>query len=353
MKKIIISLSIMAMVAGVVIGATSAYFSDTETSTGNTFTAGTIDIKVDDTNPWTGTYSIPDIKPGETDYVNFGIENVGQNPAEIYKSIYGMVGTTGDTSFTCGSRQVSSQPECLAEGVTTSQDDIQTQIYYDLSVKIYESKGTYDADADPVWWQTIETGDETLVEVYGSNTGGAEINLGTLPVDGYMFVEQSYHFNKDAGNIYQGDVLTFDMKIEARQLAQGVDGNATVILENKTAAPEYAVIADTYQGTLTYKTKNPTFDFSFTGTAPKNVNYTLVIGTNPWESPSTACVLGAENFSNSVSTTFSGTATCSSMSSAKAWLVPTTDWNTWSGSTKSWNQSNYLLEVGLVNYTQN
>ncbi|TSC95708.1 MAG: von Willebrand factor type A [Parcubacteria group bacterium Athens0714_26] len=47
MKKILISLSIIGAVAAVAIGATTAFFSDTETSTGNTFTAGSIDLKVD------------------------------------------------------------------------------------------------------------------------------------------------------------------------------------------------------------------------------------------------------------------------------------------------------------------
>lgn len=48
MKKIIFSLSIIAVAAAIVIGGTYAYFSDTETSTGNTFTAGQIDLKVSD-----------------------------------------------------------------------------------------------------------------------------------------------------------------------------------------------------------------------------------------------------------------------------------------------------------------
>lgn len=47
MKKILISVSVIAVVAAVAIGATTAFFSDTETSTGNTFTAGAIDLKVD------------------------------------------------------------------------------------------------------------------------------------------------------------------------------------------------------------------------------------------------------------------------------------------------------------------
>ena len=47
MKRIIVSLSIIAAVAAIIVGATTAFFSDTETSTGNTFTAGAIDLKVD------------------------------------------------------------------------------------------------------------------------------------------------------------------------------------------------------------------------------------------------------------------------------------------------------------------
>lgn len=41
------SLAIIAAVGAVVVGATGAWFSDTETSTGNTFTAGAIDVKID------------------------------------------------------------------------------------------------------------------------------------------------------------------------------------------------------------------------------------------------------------------------------------------------------------------
>lgn len=48
-KKILISLSTIAAVAVVVVGGTAAFFSDTETSNGNIFTAGSIDLKVDHT----------------------------------------------------------------------------------------------------------------------------------------------------------------------------------------------------------------------------------------------------------------------------------------------------------------
>jgi len=47
MQRILVSLSIIGVVAAIAIGATVAYFNDVETSTGNVFTAGTLDLKVD------------------------------------------------------------------------------------------------------------------------------------------------------------------------------------------------------------------------------------------------------------------------------------------------------------------
>ena len=45
--KILLSGAVLLVAAALVIGATFAFFSDTETSTGNTFVAGAIDLKVD------------------------------------------------------------------------------------------------------------------------------------------------------------------------------------------------------------------------------------------------------------------------------------------------------------------
>jgi predicted ribosomally synthesized peptide with SipW-like signal peptide len=63
MKKIVLSLAVIAVVATVAVTATRAYFSDTATITGNTFTAGTLDLKID-----------RNIDSGVQDFVNgFGI----------------------------------------------------------------------------------------------------------------------------------------------------------------------------------------------------------------------------------------------------------------------------------------
>ncbi|NOY35744.1 MAG: hypothetical protein GXP44_02400 [bacterium] len=54
MKKILLSLGTLAIVGAVVAGATGAFYGDTETSTGNTFTAGAIELKVDSVSHYNG-----------------------------------------------------------------------------------------------------------------------------------------------------------------------------------------------------------------------------------------------------------------------------------------------------------
>ena len=65
MKKILISVSVIAAAAAVVIGATTAYFSDTETSTGNTFTAGTLDLEPKVNEIVNGSFSLTGIYPSQ------------------------------------------------------------------------------------------------------------------------------------------------------------------------------------------------------------------------------------------------------------------------------------------------
>ena len=68
-KKLIVSLSVIGVVAAIAIGGTIAYFSDVETSAGNTITAGTLDLKIRDQDEAykdgvTATWTATDVKPG-------------------------------------------------------------------------------------------------------------------------------------------------------------------------------------------------------------------------------------------------------------------------------------------------
>jgi predicted ribosomally synthesized peptide with SipW-like signal peptide len=66
MKKLLFSFLVLGITSVLAIGATTAYFSDTEISAGNTFTAGTLQLDVQGVNEATETYSFSNIKPGDT-----------------------------------------------------------------------------------------------------------------------------------------------------------------------------------------------------------------------------------------------------------------------------------------------
>jgi len=64
-KRILFSIMTIALVGALIGGGIFAYFSDVETSTANTFTAGTLDLEVDTENPWTSTpITVTCMEPG-------------------------------------------------------------------------------------------------------------------------------------------------------------------------------------------------------------------------------------------------------------------------------------------------
>jgi len=346
----------IAAVAAIAIGATTAYFSDTETSTGNTFSAGTIDIAIDGQNPWTENYQIGDLKPGETGYINFDIRNVGQNPVNVSKNVGSFVESTGTVS----------EPECTEQSGYwtnpnggcnwnwdsqnhTDLNNVQTQIIYDLSVKVYAAGN----ENTPIWWQSIYTDAEgkTLFMVYPYNT--TYVALGMIPVGGHMKVTQSYHFKSTAGNEYQGDKLSFDITIKGEQMPQGDNGITTVALENKTGASNWDIIqGDNIEGTLSYKAQGPKFDYNFTGKVKTTGNYTLLYVGSTNDYPATgSVVLGTNAFTAGTPGFLSGQVVTNSITNGKIWLIPSSSYN--NSVMTSWPEADILFETGLINYVQN
>jgi predicted ribosomally synthesized peptide with SipW-like signal peptide len=76
-KKILLSIIIIGVI-GVLIGTgVFAYFSDTETSTGNTFTAGTLNLKVGSADPTTETITVSDTYGGDGGSYDWLLKNDG------------------------------------------------------------------------------------------------------------------------------------------------------------------------------------------------------------------------------------------------------------------------------------
>lgn len=86
-KSILVSLLMIGIVAIAAGAGTIAYFFDIEQSTGNTFTAGTLNLKYQ-LDPGTGnygnwqdgsqdTFTLSDLKPGDSGYVRYKLQNTG------------------------------------------------------------------------------------------------------------------------------------------------------------------------------------------------------------------------------------------------------------------------------------
>ena len=131
----------VAAVAVVVVGATTAFFSDTETSTGNTFTAGAIDLKIDfdgyfnkraDRVPNAGSwdeqdlvagmkfFNFTDLKPGDFGEGTISL-HVYDNDAWGRMLIEGVV----DSGNTCvdPETEASADADCIGRPVGTPEAD--------------------------------------------------------------------------------------------------------------------------------------------------------------------------------------------------------------------------------------
>ena len=339
LKKILFSLATIAVVAGAGLAVSGAYFNDTEVSNNNSLTTGTIDISVNDLNPWSYTgYALNDMKPGQVDHIDFTVKNVGSNPANIYKLLNNF--QTSDVAW--------SEPKCVARGgtwvestktctaPTGSVADLKMVTYYDLNVEVRDAAGVLQ------WTQTQYTlGDnQTLNDVY---TPG-RVTLGMLPSGWTMKVYQSYHLDEQAGNTYQGEKLTFDITLTAEQL-----GQSALRLENKTGANTDQIVWDTRYATLSYGVKDREFSYTLNVYGMTDGAYTLISFKDPWPG-ATSIALANVTVSGGTGTVTGSVELGQDLINAKTWLVPGTFTPGLVTGALSWNPANTLSETGLMDY---
>ena len=319
MKKILLAIITIALVATAGVYATRALFSDQEVGGGNTFSTGTIDIAVDGSNPWSirEPLELNDMKPSYTGYMNFTINNVGSNPANIWKTLMNIQ----------YSDETKSEPECIAEGGQWNSEsctggvevkNIGSQINYDLRVELYKPDNT----EAPVWWETIyQDSDDVKMDTL---TGEKAMYLGMIPAGWSMKVIQSYHMISTAGNQYQGDQMTYDVELYAEQLTN------TVRLVNKFEADtdvSHHVWNNTYAD-FNYKVMDTKLNWSLATVGVPDGDYSLIVWDDSsnsyawnWSTRADAKVLAW--ISDSGDQTHNGTYDPGvNINNAKVWLVP-------------------------------
>lgn len=237
MKKIIGLGVAVAVVIALVTTGTFALFSDTETSSPNTFTAGIIDLEVDAEDEGGVIFTAQDdplpeifrelytgdIKPGDSGEVTISLHlKADSNDADLWMQILNLTPDGG----------ILSEPECKAEGgtwnnttkecldATSVDDDICAEIEVLLWLDMDDTSPAVPGDniyqdGETILYGSVAAGGETLNDLFNLQDP-LTVKDGAVACTIY-YVGWSWELS-DVGNEHQGDKCTFDVKFGADQI---------------------------------------------------------------------------------------------------------------------------------------
>ena len=201
-KKILFSISIIAAVAAIVFGITTAFFSDTETSTGNTFSAGTLNLQVGNEDPTTWSYSAPDIKPGDEDQEFVSIQNTGSIDGYLHITFANLI----DDDVSCNGPEAKVDTTCGAGQDGELAENLDILIYIDEN-----SDGNFDLGNDVLVYQGKAKG------ILQGDLFNYPLPSGTLKYDQFVLERK---LDSSVGNEVQTDSVQFDIVFELTQNKQ-------------------------------------------------------------------------------------------------------------------------------------
>ena len=186
LKRIALSISLMAFAGVLVYGATGAFFSDSETSTGNTFSAGDIDLQIDNESYVTSTttglliaspsnswamanltnqlfFSFTDVKPGD----------VGEDTISVHAG--------SNDAYACMAADITATPENTLVDPETDAGDVGPASGNNGELQNFINFTFWNDDGDNVY----ETGESQITALTGpasSIFNGAWSPVGTTSV---------------------------------------------------------------------------------------------------------------------------------------------------------------------------
>ncbi len=198
MKNLLISLSLIGAAIAVVATGTSAFFSDSETSAGNTFAAGTLDLVLAD---GTGAALITEenLKPGDDGSKTIKIKNEGSINGE---SVVVSLASVSDEEVSCTEPEINDDDgadSCNVENASTDKGELCRNIHVrinDGETQVYPAiNGEYGPFADA-----------TNVVLNRQLKAGKTHNISI-----------DYLVNGKAGNEIQSDKCVFEIKATLNQ----------------------------------------------------------------------------------------------------------------------------------------
>ena len=241
MKKVLISFSVIALIAAVAIGATVAYFSDTETSTGNTFTAGSIDLKVDSECTYNGEESD---ECGTWELKDLVGDTRGENGEMILGDRFFNFQDIkpGDEGENTISLHVINNDAWLCAEVSNLSSDDNGLNEPEALVDTTDGTGNGELDDTMLWTIWRDDGDNiqqeneptlasghpsnSVLPVYDATTGTGSLEGGTTTYLGF-----SWTLPAESGNETQTDSLTADISFRVEQARNNDDFRCVPVQE--------------------------------------------------------------------------------------------------------------------------
>jgi predicted ribosomally synthesized peptide with SipW-like signal peptide len=182
-KKILVSMMVIGLVATLAGAGLHAYFSDTEKSEGNTFTAGTLNLKVGDADPTAWKITVSNMYPGQSGSESVIVKNDGSLDGRLSISFSGLVDDENGLT----------EPES-AEGDDTKSGELAENLHLKITI-----------------------GGETVFEGYAKDilTGG--YSNYPLKAGASETFTVAYSIDGTVGNIIQSDIAGFDITFSLEQ----------------------------------------------------------------------------------------------------------------------------------------
>lgn len=217
-KKILISLSVVVAVSAVAVGGTVAFFSDKETSVGNTFAAGAIDLKIDSHATYNGqpvtaaTWELKDLNPTSDKFFNFVDIKPGDkgentislhvinNDAWVCAEVSGLISAENS----CNEPETQAEPNCAPDGDGELDDTMVWTVWRDPNCNDIQDSGEV----------TLVSGHPVngVLAVYDSTTQAGPLTGGSTTCLGV-----AWELPLVTGNEVQTDSLTGDVSFEVVQ----------------------------------------------------------------------------------------------------------------------------------------
>lgn len=394
MKKILLSLLSVGVVAVGAVFITNAYFSDTEKSVGNTFEAGAIDLKVDSKCSYNGEesqqcgnwklkdlgddnrdiaevtdrfFNFTDIKPGD----------FGENTISLHLD--------GNDAWACitidnvkNLENGINEPEAKAGDVTDTEGELAKNLYF--TAWLDNGNNIWDT-GEPLLFtnkygplsDVLENKTYTLADSTTGNPikGGETTYIGLKWCAGAMQVDEALGIiacdGSTMGNESQTDSVSADVTFYVEQSRNNPDFKCvqpkltTLVLENKDQ--EYNRLTnDGIYGELTFNPSGCSFDYGLKayGLVPSKA-YSLLYYADGWAGNHPGYYFGSATADGSGYLTMSGNPDLpfslptlpdtNYLTGAKIWLIPSADYNSGTQSVITWPFANdWLFESNLIQF---